>query len=114
MKKEGNPAFRMKTLFGLVVLYLIYLAARFFFLRKRFASPGKKRGGASGNAGAQKAGDAARHAAQNSEETALDPVCGNYVPVSCAVSLNTAHAILYFCSNECRDAFTTRGGARRP
>ena len=38
-----------------------------------------------------------------------DPVCGTYVPPRAALSLTAAGSTHYFCSEECKAAFGTRG-----
>jgi len=38
-----------------------------------------------------------------------DPVCGTYVPARAALSLTSAGSTHYFCSEECKAAFGTRG-----
>ena len=34
-----------------------------------------------------------------------DPVCGTYFPKRDAVTVNTSHDVLYFCSDKCRDRY---------
>jgi len=43
------------------------------------------------------------------EEMVRDPQCGVYVPKSSAVSGGLACRNLYFCSEECRKKYLTRG-----
>lgn len=109
----------IKTFIALAFLYLVYLVVKFFFLRKMFAVSGKKSTDAKGAAKGQKVQNSARHIAKDAEETALDPVCGNYVPISSAVSLVVSrmpsHVLsggetVFFCSGACRDAFTAAAG----
>ena len=35
-----------------------------------------------------------------------DPHCGTYIPKSSAVTTGSGASMLYFCSTECRDAFS--------
>ena len=35
-----------------------------------------------------------------------DPHCGTYIPESRALTVGSGESILYFCSAECRDAYT--------
>ncbi len=115
----------IKTFLALAFFYLVYLVVKFFFLRKIFAVSGKKSADAKGAAKGQKGvtpckvQNSARHVAKDAEETALDPVCGNYVPISSAVSLVVSrlpsHVLsggetVFFCSGACRDAFTAAAG----
>ena len=113
----------IKTLFALAFLYLVYLVVKFVVLRKKFAVSGNKATGANGAAKGQKAQNSAHHTAKNphknSEETVLDPVCGNYIPISSAVSLASARLpsyvlsggeTIFFCSGACRDAFMSGAG----
>lgn len=37
-----------------------------------------------------------------------DPVCGMYVPARAALSVTAGGATHYFCSEECRKAFSSR------
>ena len=39
------------------------------------------------------------------EETAQDPVCGSFVPVSTAYTADEGGGRKYFCSPECRDKY---------
>jgi Uncharacterized conserved protein len=39
------------------------------------------------------------------EEMRQDPVCGTWVPISQAVTLNRDGETLHFCSAECRDKY---------
>jgi uncharacterized protein len=45
--------------------------------------------------------------AQNghAEEMVQDPVCGTWVPVGQALTLNREKQTLHFCSSECREKF---------
>ena len=42
------------------------------------------------------------------EEMKKDPVCGTYVPVSQALTVNSGGQTHYFCSPACRDKFLSR------
>lgn len=99
----------INTLIALAFLYLVYLVVKIFVLRKKFAMSRDKKAAMKGAAKGQKVPNSARHTVKNpvknAEETALDPVCGNYVPISSAVSLASARETVYFCSSSCRDAF---------
>ena len=44
------------------------------------------------------------------EEMRQDPVCGTWVPVSQAVTLNRDGKTHFFCSGECRDNFLAGQG----
>ena len=39
------------------------------------------------------------------EEMKKDPVCGTYIPVHEARTLNSGNEIQYFCSEECKEKF---------
>lgn len=104
----------IKTLIALALLYFVYLVVKIFLLRKKFAGTRQKKAAMKDAAGRQNANNSAGHTAKkpykNGEETALDPVCGNYVPVSGAVTIDSARRTVYFCSGACRDAFTADAG----
>ena len=41
-----------------------------------------------------------------------DPECGAYFPKRNAVTVNTSHDVLYFCSNKCRDRYMAQQSKR--
>ena len=47
------------------------------------------------------------------EEMRQDPVCGTWVPISQAVTLNRDDETHYFCSGECRDKFLAGQGRKK-
>lgn len=61
-------------------------------------------GGRAGKGEAGGAGDL------ETEETVLDPVCGSYVAKEIAIKAVRKGETHYFCSDECRDKFTSEGG----
>jgi uncharacterized protein len=43
-------------------------------------------------------------------EMVKDPVCGVYIAASEAITVNTKHGRLYFCSSKCKDKFLDNQG----
>lgn len=83
----------MKTILILVLIYIAYLVIKGYFFKKAVQK----------NAAAKKPGPARR---DGEEDVTLDPVCGSYVPLSSAVSIDEGGKKVYFCGPECRDRFS--------
>lgn len=99
----------MKTLFLLLVIYLAYVVLKGFFFRGRLKSAGRG-GGYSGEGMPPPSGRTGPVPEDDAEVTVQDPVCGSFVPVSAAESLNTPQGVVYFCSTECREKFIEESG----
>ena len=49
---------------------------------------------------------------QSSGTLVRDPVCGTYLPQSRALTVGNGESTIYFCSAECRDAYTAASRRR--
>jgi len=79
----------IRLIVAIVIVYLLYRIGKLVFLprqEKRSAFPG-------------------RRSEIGSEDLVKDPQCGVYVPVRSAVQATLRGETLYFCSEECRDAY---------
>ncbi|MFQ5441385.1 MAG: hypothetical protein ACE5EB_01520 [Thermodesulfobacteriota bacterium] len=85
----------MKTLFFILIAYLLYVIIKRLFASNMPARP------------ARPAGDETVHETHvaGGEEMVQDPVCESYVPFSAALKARTKKGEFYFCSSECRDKF---------
>ncbi len=74
----------------LVAGLLVYLLWRLFRFHSGFDRDGRRK---------------AEKSAAAPEEMKQDPVCGTWVPVSQAITIEHMGSQLYFCSPKCRDSF---------
>jgi YHS domain-containing protein len=92
----------LKALLVIVVISIVWhvLKRAIFFKFVRISSP---------NARGYGAGPRVARTGSVGEKLVKDEVCGSYVPLSAAISVDRNGAIEYFCSPECRDKFAAQG-----
>jgi len=82
----------VKTLFFILIAYLVYMILKGRFFRKNMGMGGGKKRDGGGHV-------------HVGEETEKDPVCGSYVPVSSALRVRSGSEVVYFCSPECKEKY---------
>lgn len=80
---------------NIIIILIIFFAIRYL---KRYLQSGSAK---SGPKGAQSSNP--RSTGQESEEMVQDHVCGSYVPLSSAVTVQEDGRTEYFCGTACRD-----------
>jgi hypothetical protein len=83
----------------LTILFLVRIVLRFF---------SGATGGSSGTAGPRPAPKPNQPATREGGHLVRDPNCGTYVPVGRALREGSGDSAVYFCSEDCRNAWATR------
>lgn len=92
----------MRTIIFLILLYIAYRVLKRVFYKIPHPSEHHDHPPDMGAGG---------EASPPAEETAQDPVCGSFVPLSTAYTVEEGGGRKYFCSPECRDKYkATVGG----